>query len=212
MTLKFLDSNWRFRFLLLTLILAIVGMPIIADLADFDTTPIALTIIVPGVLLARGRRYCSKVTVPAIIVLVLVWYCTVFPHGKFESLHFLGVSALLFLSMALTINHLKDLKEIDQEALAAAIAVYLLFGMACGAIYAAFAVLKPGGLEFTEMAGEPNLHDHVYFSFVVLTAIGFGDVIPKDSLNRSIAIFEGIAGLFYIVEPEKVIMVRKRPA
>ena len=198
MSLSLLESTWRFRLLLSTLMLAIIGMPVMAELTGLDTTPIALTIIVPGVLIASGRSLCLKYLVPAVLVLMLVWFCTAYPTGKFESLHFLAVAALLLFSMGLTLNYLKDLIEIDQEALAAAAAVYLLFGLACGAIYAAFAVLQPGGLEFAGMVGEPSLHDHIYFSFVVLTTIGFGDVIPKDALNRSMAILEGIVGLFYM--------------
>ncbi|MCZ6672366.1 MAG: potassium channel family protein, partial [Verrucomicrobia bacterium] len=159
---------------------------------------IGLSIIVPGVLIASGRSACLKVLAPAILVLILVWICTTYPTGMFESLHFLAVSGLLLFSLGLTLKYLKDRHEIDQEALAAAAAAYLLFGLACGAIYAALAVLYPGGLEFAGMTHEPNLHDHVYFSFVVLTTIGFGDVVPKDALNRSMAMLEGIAGLFYI--------------
>ena len=44
--------------------------------------------------------------------------------------------------------------------------VLAIVGMACGGIYAALAVLQPGGLEFAGMERDPNLHDHVYFSFV----------------------------------------------
>ena len=198
MILQLLDSSWRFRLLLMTLVLVIIGMPVIAELSGFDTIPIGLSIIVPGVLLASGRRACMKVLVPSAVALVMVWICATYPGGKFEGFHFLAVSGLLLLSTVLTLSYLKERREIDQEALAAAAAVYLLFGLACGGIYAALATWRPGGLEFSGIAHHPNLHEHVYFSFVVLTTIGFGDVVPQDALNRSMAMLEGITGLFYM--------------
>ena len=196
--MRLLHPSYRFRLLLMVLVLVIIGMPVIAELADFDTTPVGLTIIVIGVITASGRRTCPKILVPAFSVLALVWVCTIYPDGGLVGFHYLGVSALLLLSTSLSIIYLRQCREIDSEALSAAAAVYLLFGLACGGIYAAISIWVPGGLEFTGLDKDPGIHEHTYFSFVVLTTIGFGDVVPRDALNRSMAMLEGIAGLFYL--------------
>ncbi len=198
MITQLLESGWRFRLLLLVLLLAIVGMPVIAEFSGIDTVPIGLTIIVLGVLAASGRKACLNLLLPVGAVLGMVWVCTMYPGRGMDGLHYLATSGLFLLSAFLAINYLKESREIDQEALSAAAAVYLLFGLACGGIYAALGVWHPSGLEFSGMTHQPVLHDHIYFSFVVLTTIGFGDVVPRDALTRSIAMLEGVIGLFYM--------------
>ena len=198
MKLQWLDSGWRFRLLLMILVAVIVGMPVAAELSGFDTTAVGLTVTVVGVLFASGRAGCRKVVIPVILVAALVWVCAANPDSAVEGVHFLAVAALLFFSTGVTITYLRSRHEIDQEALAAAAAVYLLFGLACGAVYASISEWRPGGLEFEGISRDPDLHDHVYFSFVVLTTIGFGDIVPRGALHRSIAMLEGIVGLFYM--------------
>jgi len=194
---RLLESTWRFRLLLIVQATVIIGMPIIAEATSIDTTPIGLTIIVIGVIAASGRSGCRSVLMPAAVALPLVWICSASPDTVLSGFNFLVVAGLLFLSTSITLGYLKERQEVDEETLAAAAAGYLLFGLACGALYATLSVWFPGGLEFTGLPHAPNLHDHVYFSFVVLTTIGFGDVVPQDAVNRSLAMLEGIIGLFY---------------
>lgn len=108
------------------------------------------------------------------------------------------VALLLLFVLSAVGSYLKDTREINQEALAASVCAYLLFGFACGALYAAFESWWPNGIEFSALGRDPNLFDYVYFSFVVLTTIGFGDVVPVNAMSRSLAMIEGIIGLFYI--------------
>jgi voltage-gated potassium channel Kch len=40
--------------------------------------------------------------------------------------------------------------------------------------------------------------DMVYFSFVTLATLGYGDIVPLSSLARSIAVTEALIGQFYV--------------
>jgi hypothetical protein len=39
----------------------------------------------------------------------------------------------------------------------------------------------------------------MYFSFVTLATLGYGDIVPRGDLARSLAILEAIAGQLYLV-------------
>jgi len=42
------------------------------------------------------------------------------------------------------------------------------------------------------------LHDFVYYSFVTLTTLGYGDIVPLSATARSLVYMEAIFGQFYI--------------
>jgi hypothetical protein len=88
------------------------------------------------------------------------------------------------------------------RAVAGALTVYLLFGTLCGFVY---------GLEET-LSTKPVLHANnstvsddgatsanMYFSFVTLTTVGYGDLTPTSGAARATAIFEALVGQLYLV-------------
>ncbi len=43
-----------------------------------------------------------------------------------------------------------------------------------------------------------NLPDFIYFSFVTLTTLGFGDLLPLSPLARFLVYMEAVVGVFYM--------------
>lgn len=77
-----------------------------------------------------------------------------------------------------------------------AVAVYLLLGLAWGAAYELVDLAHPGA--FTTSAPQQHERFHfAYFSFVVLTTVGFGDITPVDPVARSLAALEALVGQLY---------------
>jgi voltage-gated potassium channel len=104
-------------------------------------------------------------------------------------------------SIAFTATHLfqAGTYKIDRNRLVGAISVYLLLGIGFAVLNmmielwspGSFAGLKPGensavGIEL------------IYFSFVTLTTLGYGDVTPVRPMAQAIAYIGVIAGQFYI--------------
>jgi hypothetical protein len=80
-----------------------------------------------------------------------------------------------------------------------AIVLYLGFGLMCSNGYRLMWDLIPGalggiakGTDSWQAAGSI-----LYFSFVTLTSIGFGDIVPVHPFARALANFEGIVGQLY---------------
>lgn len=58
---------------------------------------------------------------------------------------------------------------------------------------------NPGGLRLPgDSAAPPEFADLVYYSFVTLTTLGYGEITPVDRLVRTLAILEAVAGPFYL--------------
>ena len=80
-----------------------------------------------------------------------------------------------------------------------AIVLYLNFGLMCTTAYRLIWDLVPNSFNgiaegTTSLQASGTL---LYFSFVVLTTIGFGDIVPVHAFARSLADLEGIIGQLY---------------
>jgi hypothetical protein len=83
----------------------------------------------------------------------------------------------------------------------AAICVYLLLGYAWTFAYAIVEELDPGS--FVALSNTPREYvDRVlemrHFSFMTLTTVGYGDIVPRSSAARTLAGIEAITGQIYL--------------
>jgi hypothetical protein len=84
-----------------------------------------------------------------------------------------------------------------------AIAVYLLQGMMWAALYQLVEIFLPGAFQYAASSDGPPLSAtaqssiFIYFSFVTLTTVGYGDVLAIDPLARSLAMIEALSGQLF---------------
>ena len=93
--------------------------------------------------------------------------------------------------------------RITSDKIFGAVCVYMLVGYAWAFAYALIDELQPGS--FTASA-EVKGHDYSgrvmqlrYFSFVTLTSVGYGDVVPLLPAARTMAMLEAVTGQLYLV-------------
>jgi hypothetical protein len=86
--------------------------------------------------------------------------------------------------------------RVTGDVLAGALAAYVLAGMSFSLIYHFIDVRWPGA--FATASGQPaTSSDLLYFSFVTLLTIGFGDVVPATGPVRAVTLLEGLFGVVY---------------
>jgi hypothetical protein len=90
--------------------------------------------------------------------------------------------------------------RVDSEVLCAAVAAYLLSGLAWSLAYAVLERLDPNSFVFTigpKSSQSMNGFTGLYFSFITLTTVGYGDIIPASGVARMLVIVEAMFGMFY---------------
>jgi len=88
---------------------------------------------------------------------------------------------------------------VDGNKIVGAIVIYLLIGMSWTFAYLLVEQLQPGSLNGLEHKHwQDNLHTVIYYSFVSLTALGYGDITPNLPLTRFLAYMEAVVGQFYL--------------
>jgi Ion channel len=116
-----------------------------------------------------------------------------------------ALCCLLYLIAPFSIlRHLIIRREIDIESLLGAVAAYLLVGMFFAFAYQAAGEL--GGVPFFGAAGHGSLSEDLFFSFVTLTTVGYGNLVPAANPGQTFAVMEAVLGqLFLVVAVGKVI-------
>jgi len=91
---------------------------------------------------------------------------------------------------------------VDKDVMFAAISLFILIGIAWGALYAMVELLHPGsyhlGTPMPLAEGNFEWYHFLYFSFVTIATLGYGDITPLTPQAQSLVILEAMTGLFYI--------------
>ena len=86
---------------------------------------------------------------------------------------------------------------ISGQTVLGAICAYLLFGMAFAFVYHAMWDIDPS--VFGGNLGESPQFGLLYFSYVTLATLGYGDIVPVGQLARSFAMIESLVGQIFLV-------------
>ncbi len=86
-------------------------------------------------------------------------------------------------------------RRVNLNTVAASLSAYLLLGLIFASAYRVVQIVSP------PMFSQPNTNGftYVYFSYVTLTTIGYGDFTAHNDAGRAIAILEGLFGQVFLV-------------
>jgi ion channel len=106
--------------------------------------------------------------------------------------------ALAPLSMARGVTrHLRAEGQVTLDAVFGAIAIYLMLGAMFASIDAAIGTLGP--TPFFKQGGNPAFETYMYFSYITMATVGYGDYTPGPALARAMSILESLTGQLYLV-------------
>jgi hypothetical protein len=107
------------------------------------------------------------------------------------------------------LDEVRSTRRVTLATLAGVLAIYLLVGMFFSFAYGVIAAVDEGALYAGEP--EPNRGDQLYFSFVTLCTVGYGDLVPGSDASRTIAVIEMLLGQIYLVTVVALIVGNLRP-
>ena len=89
--------------------------------------------------------------------------------------------------------------EVNIYRILGAVAVYLVLGLLWSNAYLFVYLAGPDTFMFApgSQAYEPPISEMVYFSFVTLTTLGYGDITAVHPFARSLVMMEGLVGQLY---------------
>ena len=111
---------------------------------------------------------------------------------------FSAVSAsLAAASIAVIVRRLSGHLVVSMRAITGALSVYLLLGLFCTYMYVLVGDIRNDG--FFAQPGPHSPVTYLYFSFVTLTTVGYGDYSAGSDVGRMMAVIEALVGQLYLV-------------
>lgn len=90
-------------------------------------------------------------------------------------------------------------QEVTQDKIFGALSVYLLMGLAWASLYGLLSELQPNAFSIARGSGNEDVFaSFVYFSYVTLTTLGYGDITPLTPEAQSLTFLEAICGVMYV--------------
>jgi hypothetical protein len=176
-----------------------------AVLVLLQTTTLVATLWTGGVARTDSTPSLALIALTALAALgVLVFGGTVFAAtvGILSGALTLATIAAIALGVA-------DQREANGQAVLGAICVYVLLGVMFTYFYGVVARLGSG--HFFAQGTDGTRPIRLYFSFVTLATLGYGDYTPAGNLGRMLAVLEAVLGQLYLVTVIAVIVSRMRP-
>ncbi len=160
---------------------------------------LAITLLVAVFSIHDSRKILTAGVVLVLITFVSAAMASSRPVGLWDYIS--SISFFLYLLMALWICVMQLFQDfrISANKLVGAICIYLLLGSVWSSLYAGLFTIDPAAFSgVPEGVGFLSSGEWLYFSFVTLTTLGYGDIVPVSQTARTLAFVQAIVGQFYM--------------
>jgi voltage-gated potassium channel len=171
--------------------------------------PTILNVIAAAVLLsatyavsARKGFLIFALSLSGVSTVLTFWLAAAPSYWLVVTSHGTLVILISFFAIAI-LGYVLRSGKVTADKIYAAICVYLLFGYAWAFVYSLIEEVQPGS--FTSVTSMPandivsRVMQMRYFSFVTLSTVGYGDIVPHTPAARTMALLEAMLGQFYLV-------------
>ena len=191
-----LKSN-KSEILLASLILLLLVSPVLAELGARKVffTLVSIPVIVSAALVAGVSRSQSAIAIAIAVAWVVLTFLI---PGMADTVLPPVLSGMLLGFVIFTIfGKMFRAEKVDRSLIASAVTIYLLLGAAWSNAYHTIYILNPEAFEAPDVDPDYALVHFLYYSYVTLTTLGFGDIIPVSPTARILSATEAITGVLY---------------
>ena len=194
-------TKGRFLFLLISILLMLVISPLIGNIMEIKILMDIFfsVILITGVLAVGTKKHHSIIAILlALPMLSSIWieYLFHIPYlrltGKIFGVLFVAYTIVIILSFIVRV------REVTRDVIYASIVVYLLLGVMWAFIYSTIEILQPGSFSIVEGRIDEPILLFLYYSFITLTTLGYGDITPLTEVASSFSLLEAVIGQIYL--------------
>jgi hypothetical protein len=210
-------SGWtlreRFRapdsygLLLWLVLLSLFGAAMVDQLGGFGRVVAALftsLTLLYAIHTSRGGRMAMRVAIGFAILFMVVAVFAARAGGTTGSGGSWAVNAILAATAIVAIGRrLVSHAEVGGQTLVGALCVYLLLGLFYASVYGVMGAWHP---PFFTQSPTHSAVTYLYFSYVTMTTVGYGDFTARTDIARMVAVSQALFGQIYLVTVVAVVV------
>jgi len=185
--------------LLIALIVIIFLMPSISLKIPVISRVLLVLVVVSGLFAADFSWALFRILQFFALVVIGVTVLGMFlPESDFLTYLTFSLNTIFFILITIAlITHVAGASKVSSATLLCAVNSYLLIGLSLAMLFILLDLLAPNS--FNLGGNEDRFSTFVYYSFVTLTTLGYGDILPLTPVARSLAAFTALFGQLYLV-------------
>jgi hypothetical protein len=195
-------KNNRFLFLFIALLCYLLAWPVLEPffrlrlLLSFSLTLLLISAVYA---VSEHKRTAMIASVLAIVWGALQWASNITQSSAMEVAD--SVIAIIFLGYIIykSLLFFGQSKKVDFNLVIASVVVYLLMALLWAEVYNLIEIESPGSFKFAVEVYGAKAPGLIFFSFVTITTLGYGDIIPATNLARVVSMLEAFVGQVYLV-------------
>jgi hypothetical protein len=194
----------NFYYLLVALLIFLVAIPLADDLsitgAPVVRSLVFSVLLVIGIWSLRGGGQFFTLGMIFVVGGVVLNVIAAQTHSLFfQHSSFLSMIGFLLVAISFTLKQVAFGTDISANRLMGAVCVYLLLGVIWALSYSMIELAMPGSFAGFDAWSDGGFDSEwLYFSFVTMTTLGYGDLLPVSATARALAYLQAVFGQFYI--------------
>lgn len=203
---KYITKKDNFSYLLFSLLFLLFSSAVVEQFFSRSllgqSLVIALTVIsmAIGVWSLRSSRYVFNTAIGLVVATLLISSLVIaLDQAELDFVHLLLMLYFFIMTLRLAAQQALFSGEVTANSIIGSICIFLLLGLIWVMLY--LLLMEFTAAPFAGLEGAPwqqNFPSLIYFSFVTLTTLGFGDLLPISPIARFLVYIEAIVGVFYM--------------
>lgn len=133
----------------------------------------------------------------AIFTFAALWITRVFDLSALRIIASFVIISFFILLVIRVLIQIARSKVVDEGVIAESISGYLLMGLMFSFLVDVVILFFPDSVNFPG-TDTPDMAESIYFTFVTMSTLGYGDVLPTISITRSLSILVSVSGQIYL--------------
>jgi voltage-gated potassium channel len=200
------EYRWRHLALLISILLLFVVAPLVIPLHHgiLVMNVISAAVLVAGSYALSERKYLFAIAIVlSAITIVGTGLLLAFPQPRALLVSHSSIVVLVAFFCVTILSYVLGSRSGHSDKIFAAICVYMLLGYGWTFVYSLLLELQPQSFAATSEVARNDYVGRIlqlrFFSVVTLTAVGYGDFVPRSPVARTMTIVEAVMGQFYLV-------------
>ncbi|MEC3906785.1 ion channel [Tamlana sp. 2201CG12-4] len=161
--------------------------------------------IASGIILISKKKIHTWGLIILFCVSLLLLAINIVQQKDDDALSFIGFGVYFLFYATVTVEIIRQVwnaKEVNKNVIVGLMSGYVSLGLIAFFVFSSIELSDPGafkGLLFQGTDFSGKLDSLLYYSYITVLTIGYGDIVPVTSIAQKAAMFVGLCGQFYIV-------------